>query len=243
MKTCMVVRHVAFEDLGGFAPILEAFGFSNRSIEAGIDDFTALDPLADDLLIVLGGPIGVYEVDRYPFLEAEIAFIGRRLQAGRPVIGICLGAQLMAAALGARVYPNPAGKEIGWGCLELTSEGKRELAELANVPVLHWHGDTFDLPDGATLLASTTLARHQAFTWGKAALGLQFHPEVTRAGLERWFIGHACEIAAACGIDVNSLRAETARQGAAVEKKGVELLTSWLQRIYGKPVPDQGLRS
>jgi GMP synthase (glutamine-hydrolysing) len=144
-RTAAVIRHVAFEDLGIFREVLAARGYAVRYLEAGVDDLAG--PLASaDLAVVLGGPIGVYETERYPFLVTELRALERRLAAGRPTLGICLGAQLIAAALGARVYPGGK-KEIGWAPVALTAAGRASpLAALEGRPVLHWHGDTFDLP-------------------------------------------------------------------------------------------------
>src|SRR5688572_1740515 len=162
LQAC-VVRHVAFEDLGTFAPALVAGGFDLSVMDAGVDD--VFEPIVhSDLVIVLGGPIGVYEQDTYPFLADELRALGKRLREGRPTLGICLGAQLMAAALGARVYSGGR-KEIGWAPLQLTQAGQSScLSKLEGQPVLHWHGDTFDLPRDATLLASTSVYEHQAFS-------------------------------------------------------------------------------
>ena len=228
MKTCVAIRHVAFEDLGSLEPFLWEAGFDVAYREAGWDELDAVDPLAPDLMVVLGGPIGANDDDDYPFLADELRLIEQRLRAGRPLIGICLGAQLMARALGAKVYSNSA-KEIGWSPVTLTEAGKSSsLGVLEEVPVLHWHGDTFDLPEGATLLASTSLTRNQAFSWGKAALGLQFHVEATGQGLERWFIGHAGEIGATAGLSVTGLRSETHRYAAMMEECGPGVLARFL---------------
>ena len=192
-----------------------------------------MDALLDaepDLLVVLGGPIGVYENDIYPFLDDEIALIAARLAARKPILGLCLGAQLMAWALGARVYPGPA-KEIGWKPLILTAEGAGLLAPLKNLPVLHWHGDTFDMPPGAINLAKTDICAHQVFSIGNHALGFQCHPEADGVGFERWLIGHACEISAAPGVSVPVLRADTARYAAAAAKAGQVVLRGWLAKL------------
>src|SRR5262245_44697084 len=106
MISTTVLRHVSFEDLGAFAPVLERRGAAVDICDIGLDDLGAVDPLGPDLLIVLGGPIGVYEEDRYPFLTEETRLITRRIEANRPTLGICLGAQLIAKAAGAKVHPS-----------------------------------------------------------------------------------------------------------------------------------------
>src|ERR1700744_6469717 len=118
MKQAVAIRHVHFEDLGTFGPVIEERGYGVRYVDAGLDDLGAVDATTPNLLVVLGGPIGAYEEDKYPFLTTELALIARRLESGRPILGLCLGAQLMARAMGAEVRPGPA-KEIGWGPLIL----------------------------------------------------------------------------------------------------------------------------
>jgi GMP synthase (glutamine-hydrolysing) len=230
--TALAIRHVPFEDLGSFAPVLRERGFAVAYRDAGLDDLGARDLVDADLLIVLGGPIGAYETRDYPFLNGEIAIIERRLRAGRLVLGLCLGAQLMAKALGARVYKGKR-KELGWSPLELTELGRKSaLAELgARTAVLHWHGDSFDLPHDAALLGSTRLYANQAFAWRRHALGLQCHIETTTRGLERWFVGHAVEIAGTRGVDAAKLRRETRRFGPRLEERGPRVLKAWLDGL------------
>lgn len=225
-RRAVAIRHVAFEDLGTFGELLAGRGFDVEYLEAGRDGFDAVgDP---DLLVVLGGPIGAYELDIYPFLAAEAKLVEARLRGGRPTVGICLGAQIMARALGARVFPSGV-KEIGWAPVTLTEAGRGScLAALGDAPVLHWHGDTFDLPAGATLLASSSLVEHQAFAIGRGALALQFHVEVKGRDLERWLIGHAAELAATKSVSVPGLRADTARFGLALERNGKACLARFL---------------
>jgi len=226
-KTALALRHVAFEDLGVFAPALAARGYDVRYGDAGCGPIPDEAIQACDLLVVLGAPIGVYELDEYPFLVDELAAIRRRLQAEKPTLGVCLGAQLMAAALGAQVGPGP-GKEIGYAPLTLTDAGRASpLGELAGLPVLHWHGDTFALPAGAVGLAATPLCPHQAFSLGANALALQFHCEVDPVMFERWLIGHTVELGKA-KIDPRVLREQAARLGAATAQAGRRVLESWL---------------
>ena len=229
----LAIRHVAFEDLGILEPLLNDAGYRVRYIEAATTAWSKLDPLRPALVIVLGGPIGVCEEGAYPFLRNELAFIERRLGADLPLLGICLGCQLIARALGARVYP-AAVKEIGWGPVELTSDGKRRclrhLCESSSksVPVLHWHGDTYDLPNGALHLASSPICEQQGFSWGSCTLALQFHVEVARSGIEPWLVGHAVEIAATPGVTVARLRRDTAKWGPNLLGCGELFFKEWL---------------
>ncbi len=231
MKTAIAIRHVPFEDLGSFSETLVKQGYQIHYVEAGMDDVAALDACQPDLVVILGGPISANDEQDYPFLIDELRLLEKRLRHDRPTLGICLGSQLMARALGAQVYAGPC-KEIGWGNLKLTDSGQTScMRHLApdRTPVLHWHGDTFDLPDGAIRLASTEAFENQAFSWGTQALALQFHAEATSKGLERWFIGHTAEIAATPGITVAQLRAATARWGATLKTQGQKFLEEWLE--------------
>lgn len=232
MKTCVAIRHVAFEDLDLLEGVLDAKGFAIRIVDAATDDLSALDALSPDLMVVLGGPLGATDEALFPFLNAEFKAVERRLRADRPLLGLCLGAQIMARVLGARVYANPNGKELGWSALSLTPEGENSvLAGLDGAAVLHWHGDTFDLPHGAERLASTPQTLNQAFAWGQRALGLQFHAEVTARGLERWFVGHWGEISSTPGASLAELRAETARHAPLIEARGRAVLGQWVDQV------------
>ncbi len=232
MPNAVAIRHVPFEDLDCFAGVLAQRGWALSYRDAAVDDLAAPDLAESDLLVVLGGPIGAYEDDVYPFLRDELGVIERRLAAGRPVLGICLGSQLMARALGARVYPG-SGKEIGWAPLQLSEAGRHSCLGVLGeeTAVLHWHGDTFDLPANAVHLAATMRYRNQAFAWGRHGLALQFHPEVSARGLERWYIGHAGEIAGVSGLSVAALREDAARHAPPLAPAAAACLAAWLEGL------------
>ena len=171
------LQHVPFEGLGSIESSLLRQGHQlssthlyRNALLPEIEDF--------DALIVLGGPMGVADVTDYPWLEAEMELIGRGISSGMKVLGICLGAQLIASALGARVYRNSC-REIGWWPLSAAEHAATSgLLPETFVP-FHWHGDTFDLPEGANLLAYNTTCHNQAFTLGEQVIALQFHLETT----------------------------------------------------------------
>ena len=232
-REVVAIRHVHFEDLGSFEPQLISLGCRVRYVEATTEDLKAFDFQRPDVVVVLGGPIGVYEQETYPFLRLELEFLRKRIEAGRPTLGICLGCQLIAEALGGKVHPGH-GKEIGWTAVRLTEAGLGSpLRHLAapETPVLHWHGDTFTLPNSARVLASTDKYTNQAFSLGDHVLALQFHLEVTQAGLESWFIGHACEISHTPGISVAELRVKTASHAPALSDAARRIFADWLARV------------
>jgi GMP synthase (glutamine-hydrolysing) len=228
MTEVVAIRHVAFEDLGSFEQVLEERGLDVAYVDAGQGRLLEqVEGHSPQLLIILGGPMGACETAAYPFLEEELALIRARLAGEEPVLGICLGAQLIAAALGAEVYPAEA-KEIGWGAVELSEAGADSPVAELTAPVLHWHGDTFDLPTGATHLASTPVCGNQAFAVGRRALGLQFHVEVLGAAIESWLIGHAYEISQAAGVSVQEIRADTRKHANVLESQSRRFLNRWL---------------
>jgi GMP synthase (glutamine-hydrolysing) len=228
----VALRHVAFEDLGLLAPILENEGWNVAYCEAAVDDLHHRSIKNAELLIVLGGPIGAYETDDYPFLNSEIALLEHRLSRDLPTLGICLGSQLMAKALGGRVFMGPV-KEIGWGAVHLTNEGQASCLKALqddDAVVLHWHGDTFDLPRQATRLASNNNYENQAFAYGRNALALQFHLETDPRQLEEWFIGHTVELAAA-QISIADLRAATRQHANSLARRAGLVFGDWLAQL------------
>ncbi|MFZ3157950.1 MAG: gamma-glutamyl-gamma-aminobutyrate hydrolase family protein, partial [Smithella sp.] len=172
------LQHVEFEGLGSIASWLEADGYeitNTRLFESA--KFPNLKEI--DLLVVMGGPMSVNDEDDFPWLVSEKQFIREAINSGKPVLGICLGAQLIASAAGAKVYSNPV-KEIGWFPIYgISSQDVSIFSFPPSVKVFHWHGETFDLPSGAIRLAKSDGCENQAFQIGKPVIGLQFHLETT----------------------------------------------------------------
>ena len=227
MPKAVALRHVAFEDLGTFEDVLRERGFEVSYLEPGeADPSHALDA---DLAVILGAPVSANDTADYPWLDDEIAFAKARLDADKPTLGICLGAQIMARALGAAVEPAPE-QEIGFSLIFLTEAGlKTPLKHFAgDAFVLHWHGENCDLPDGAEWLAFTELCPYQAFRVGQNGLALQFHPEVRAGTIEAWLIGHAHEIDHAVSARPRQLRADADRWGAALEPLAKAFFNDWL---------------
>lgn len=231
-RSCAVIQHIEFEGLGGFAEPLKSAGYQVTVINAadGVPDVMG----GEDLVIILGGPISANDDNAYPFLGEELRLIDRRLSRNQPVMGICLGAQLIARAAGAKVYPQPT-KEIGFAPITLRRDGKRScLNVFEKEPIaFHWHGETFDLPNGATRLASTPTCENQAFALGEAVIGFQFHAEATGRDIEHWLIGHAAELAQA-GIDPMALRRDAARYADHLTSKAEAVMTSWLNGLEAR---------
>lgn len=215
----VVIQHEEHEGPGMIAPALEAEGFQlvKRYRQVKRED------LAAELLVVLGGPMGVYEGDRHPFLRAEVALLSERLASDKPVLGVCLGAQLMAAAAGAEVFPGKNGFEVGVGPVRWTKDALADPVIAPSGPktnVAHWHQDTFKTVPGAVLLASTDRYSQQAFRLG-TSYGFQFHLELSAAELDRWFTHEEAALAAQ-GKDVKELRAGLGKlRGAEAENRAM----------------------
>lgn len=176
-----ILQHVPFEGIGSIAHWLDA-----RSATVTATRFYESPnlPLLDgiDLVIAMGGPMSVNDEATLPWLIAEKAFLRDAIDRGIAVLGICLGAQLIASSRGARIYPGRQ-REIGWYPVEAVTNASDSIPFPASARVLHWHGETFDLPEGALHLARSAACEHQAFAIGDRVLGLQFHPEVTPESL------------------------------------------------------------
>ena len=231
MKTALIVRHVPREGAAGFLQPIEAAGYRIERIDVASADFAAVDLCALDLLIMMGGPMGVYEQDRHPWIAVQVAKLAQRLANDRPTLGVCLGSQMIAAALGARVYPGPH-IELGFAPVTVNAAGAASpLRHVDGVPVLHWHSDTFDLPEGVELLGSTSRYAHQAFRRGRNLLALQFHAEMGEdPRFEEWLTHFWADLdlAGQCGI---ALRADHDRHGPGAVAAGRAMIGEWLAGV------------
>jgi GMP synthase (glutamine-hydrolysing) len=184
----IVLQHIESEGPGSLGTYLESIGAKIDVVRLYQGDALPADLGGFDAVVSMGGPMNVYEEDRYPFLRDETAFLNKVVDAGLPVLGICLGAQMIAKAQGALVTKSPK-EEVGWGRIDLTDQGHEDTLFQglpASLDVLQWHGDMFHIPEGGALLASSEDCPHQAFRC-KNAFGLQFHVEVTAEILSDWF--------------------------------------------------------
>jgi GMP synthase (glutamine-hydrolysing) len=205
VRKLLVFQHAASEPLGVLDPMLRRWGFRIRYANFARDPALQLELSRYNGLVVLGGPMNVDQAAAYPHLLTEIAAIRDALRLGMPVLGICLGAQLLAAALGARVRPNPV-REIGWYRLQpvLHANQDRLFRHFdGSQHVFQWHAYTFDLPPGAVHLASTESCEQQAFRFGERAYGLQFHLEADEPLIQRWLAvpAYRAELEAEAGAE------------------------------------------
>lgn len=239
MPRLLVLQHVAAEPLGTLDPLIRARGHRVRFVN--FERHPEAKPRLDRYrgLIVLGGPMNVDQQDRYPHLRTELELIEQALRAGKPVLGICLGAQLLAHALGARVERHEQ-PEIGWYRLELTAAGQRDpvLAPLApHSPVFQWHGQRFDIPPGAEHLARTASCEPQAFRYGATAYGFQFHLEMDLRLIERWLStpGYVRELeAAGLGRHVEAIRNDSRAYIDRMQAQAEPVFNAFLDLI-GRP--------
>ncbi|WP_295849723.1 glutamine amidotransferase [uncultured Xylophilus sp.] len=232
-KTLLILRHSVLDGPGSLEGYFRDAGWHIDFVEAPHDDLSRIDPLAADLVLPLGSGLSVYDEALFPFITAERTLLQRRLAAERPTLGICFGAQLIASALGERVYAAPQ-KEVGWYPIELLPGAEaspvRHLAPDTTPAVMHWHGDTFDLPAGTTRLARSALCATQAYARGDHLLAFQFHPEVTAANVEGWLVESSF-----AGEDraerIGTLRRDTARFQPAMQAGVARCLDEWLAKL------------
>ena len=228
MRTALMICHARFLDLASFEEVLTAHDYRTVYLDAGHDELV-LNHLCPDVVITLGGPVSAYALTDYPWIEDEMRLLAECMRSSRPILAICLGAQILAQALGARVFKGET--EIGWAPIMLTEAGRRSvLRSTGATPVLHWHGDTFELPVGAQRLASTAACENQAFSIG-SALAVQFHPEVSARNFERWLICNTGQIASMTEHSVSSLREQARVHADLAVRQGQEWFTKWLAPI------------
>jgi GMP synthase (glutamine-hydrolysing) len=234
MAKIWVLQHDPAEDLGTIADALQSAALAWQYVRTFDGHPVPKDMKGTGGLVVMGGPMGVYEEDRYSFLRDEIALIESAIREKKPVLGVCLGSQLLAAALGAPVT-RAESKEIGWYevRLEPAARDDRLFGDLpASFVACHWHGDIFGLPSGAVSLARSEKTACQAFRYGDNAYGLLFHAEVTRgiiAALVREFGAGLKRI----GIDGDRILAETDEYLPRLEKIGETIYSRWAVPVEG----------
>ena len=238
--TLLVLQHIACEPPAAFEDELRSRGLDLVRVE--LDEGDALPEWRQFAgLVVMGGPMGAYEEAAHPWLAAEKQLIREAAQAGHPVWGVCLGAQLLASALEADVYPGPQA-EVGVLPVELTAAASQDpvFGEAPrSFPTLQWHGDTFDLPDGATLLASSPEYANQAFVYQRA-YALQFHLEVSPTLADEWgeVPAYAQSLEAILGPGaLERLVAEVAEHASTTVPLARAVFGRWLERVVGVPAP------
>jgi GMP synthase (glutamine-hydrolysing) len=229
-RVAVVLRHERMAHLGNLEPVLLGAGFDVRYVDVAEGADLPSDAAAADLLVVLGASAGVYEVERYPFISGELAFVRSRLDAKRPTLGVCFGSQVMAAALGAQVSPGET-VQVGFRPVEPTDAGAlTAMRHFAGVPVLQWHGDTFTLPEGATRLAGSSDYANEAFGIEDWAMAVQFHPEITADMHEEWLDSDQ-EYVMNAGYDPAELRDDFDRLGLGMRHAAESFLTEWLRGL------------
>ncbi|MBE9531576.1 MAG: gamma-glutamyl-gamma-aminobutyrate hydrolase family protein [Proteobacteria bacterium] len=234
MSKALVLQHVAHEGLGTIYSELVSRKiraeyvrlYMGQEVPAELDDYSCL--------IIMGGPMGAYDEEKYPYITDELKLIGQALERDIPVLGICLGAQLMARAAGSVVYQGDT-KEIGWYGLSLTADGLKDplFGELPEeMTVFQWHGDTFDVPEGATLLASSLRFPNQLLRIGKNGYALQFHLEVMDVMVREWIDLNKVELDALKGqIEPRVIIRETGAHIAALKGYGEKVFSAFFDLI------------
>jgi GMP synthase (glutamine-hydrolysing) len=235
MAKIYVLQHHPVENLGSIADALEAAALAWQYVHVNDGQPVPASMKGAGGLIVMGGPMGVHQTDRYPWLRDEMRLIEDAMKLNLPVLGVCLGAQILAAALGAKVERNPNGKEIGWHLIRLSDSAKddRLMRGLpATLTPFHWHGEIFDLPPGAVSLASSDKTPCQAFRHGDKAYGFQFHFEVTGKGVAAMAEAFAKDLVRE-NIPADLMIAQAAELIPPLEKTSDQVFSRWAAPIQG----------
>lgn len=235
MAKIYVLQHHPVENLGAIADALEGAALAWQYVRVADGQPVPADMKGAGGLIVMGGPMGVYQAERYPWLRDEMRLIEDAVKSNLPVLGVCLGAQIVAAALGAKVKRNPNGKEIGWHQIRLSDSANddRLMRGLpATLTPFHWHGDIFELPDGAVSLASSDKTPCQAFRYGDKAYGFQFHLEVTAESVAAMAAAFAKDLMRE-KISGERVIAQAADFMPALEKISDTVFSRWASPIQG----------
>lgn len=242
MRNILVLQHVPHEILGTLNPLLKKHGFRIRYVNFGRDPNA--EPKLDKYngLIVLGGPMGVYEADKFPHLRVEMRLIEEALRRDIPVLGICLGSQLIAHVLKADVRVHTH-KEIGWHDIHLTEQGDDDpLFQRFDKTekLFQMHGDTFDIPRSADHLAFSKLCEGQAFRYGDKVYGLQFHLEVDQAMIGRWLKIHRADVESCAPLTEAEIIADTQKYIERSLSLSTEAFTNFI-KLFGLPEKKVGL--
>jgi len=235
-KRVLVVCHKTLEDGGTLIDVLnereECIVECHMAYTEPVKD---LDPLYHDLTIFMGGAMGVYNRDIFPYLQTEIDYLKERLAADKPYLGVCLGAQLMAQALGGEVSPGKNGTELGWHQVKVNETGAQtplKFLDQSHTDMFQWHGDTFTMPENCTLLASSEAYANQAIQHGKNAIGVQFHPEVNAHILEMWTVFGFNELIGK-GIEPHDFRQSFAKKLPVLQEQTAKFFNAWLDEVMG----------
>ncbi|HWP67631.1 MAG TPA: gamma-glutamyl-gamma-aminobutyrate hydrolase family protein [Candidatus Limnocylindria bacterium] len=229
----IVLRHSPLEGVGLLGTVLRDYGIHHRGLDLYRGEPAPKDTRSMGGLIVLGGAMGLHQVEQFPFLKTELQLVERTITAGRPVLGICLGAQMIAHALGARVFPGER-REVGWGTVMLTAEAADDPVfgdSPSPLEVFHLHGDTYELPPDARHLARSDVYEQQAFEWGGVVYGLQFHLEFTESMIQRLTSDpEAARSLRESGVAPEKLLAEAAERTARIGEAAQRIFSNYFRQ-------------
>lgn len=229
-KQILVIQHTQYGTLGSFADVLKSRGCEINifcSKDTNYDELNASDP---DLVVVLGGSMATYSKQENPWIINEQKFVKDRIDSDKPLLGICFGAQIIAQSLGSKTYKGEQGKEIGWINIKVNEDGMKtpfKHLDQAHTRVMSWHGDTFDLPTGAVLLASSDKYHKQAYTYGNHVFAIQCHPEVTIDKLNEIYLRMEDQVLEV-GKTIDELRTDAHTYNEKLIEQSANFLNDWL---------------